>query len=126
MSSTSSLNFSWRSWTSAESTSSTSSTSWDWRLARVWPPSSRAICATSRWGSLSAQYLSARSIPLMSNASVGNDVRVSIDEVADRLYALEPEEFTAARDETAKKLDGDERKQVKALRKPSVAAYVVN
>src|SRR5438270_485528 len=62
----------------------------------------------------------------MSNASVGNDVRVSIDEVADRLYALEPEEFTAARDEAAKQAGRDDRKQVKALRKPTLAAYVVN
>jgi hypothetical protein len=57
---------------------------------------------------------------------LGNDVRVSIEEVADRLYAVEPEEFTAARDEAAKAADGDERKQIKALRKPTVAAYFVN
>ena len=57
---------------------------------------------------------------------LGNDVRVSIEEVADRLYALEPEEFTAARDEAAKKADGDDRKTIKSLRKPTVAAYVVN
>jgi hypothetical protein len=57
---------------------------------------------------------------------LGNDVRVSIEEVADRLYALEPEEFTAARDDEAKAADADERKQIKALRKPTVAAYVVN
>ena len=37
------------------------------------------------------------------------------------LYALAPEEFTAARDEAAK-----EDKSLKALRKPSVAAWVVN
>ena len=57
---------------------------------------------------------------------LGNDVRVSIEEVADRLYAQEPEEFIAARDEAAKAADGDDRKQIKALRKPTVAAYVVN
>ena len=57
---------------------------------------------------------------------LGNDVRVSIEDVADRLYALEPEEFTAARDDAAKNTDGDERKQIKALRKPTVGAYVVN
>jgi hypothetical protein len=57
---------------------------------------------------------------------LGNDVRVSIEEVADRLYALEPEEFTAARDDEAKAADADERRQIKALRKPTVAAYVVN
>ena len=42
------------------------------------------------------------------------------DEAVD-LYALAPEEFTAARDEAAK-----EDKSLKALRKPSVAAWVVN
>lgn len=57
---------------------------------------------------------------------LGNDVRVSIEEVADRLYALEPEEFTAARDDAAKNADGDDRKAVKALRRPTVPAYVVN
>src|SRR3954451_2809288 len=135
MSSTSSPNFSWRSCRSDESRSSTSSTSSDWRLARVWPPSSRvAMCGTSGRvvrshdpiADLLAQYLSARSIPLMRNAVVRDDVAVSIDEVAERLYALEPEEFTAARDQAAKEADGDERKGVKALRKPTVAAYVAN
>jgi len=57
---------------------------------------------------------------------LGNDVRVSIEDVADRLYALEPEDFTAARDDAAKEADGDDRKAVKALRKPTVAAYVIN
>jgi hypothetical protein len=57
---------------------------------------------------------------------LGNDVRVSIEEVADRLYAMEPEEFTAARDDAAKKADPDDRKAIKALRKPTVSAYVVN
>jgi hypothetical protein len=44
----------------------------------------------------------------------GNDERVD-------LYALPPEEFTAARDAAAK-----EDKSLKALRKPSVSAWVVN
>src|SRR3954447_16149968 len=135
MSSTSSPNFSWRSCRSDESRSSTSSTSSDWRLARVWPPSSRvAMCGTSGRvvrshdpiADLLAQYLSARSIPLMRNAVVGDDVPVSIDEVAERLYALEPEEFTAARNQAAKDADGDDRKAIKSLRKPTVAAYVAN
>src|SRR4051812_47052853 len=77
-------------------------------------------------GVVSAQYLSARSIPLMRNAVVGDDVPVSIDEVAERLYALEPEEFTAARDQAAKDAEGDDRKAIKSLRKPTVAAYVAN
>lgn len=49
--------------------------------------------------------------------------------VADALYALPLAEFTAARDVRAKELkagDKDLAGQVKALRKPSVAAWVVN
>src|SRR5690348_12379086 len=57
---------------------------------------------------------------------LGNDGRVSIDDVADRLYALPPEDFVAARDEAAQQADGSERSSIKALRKPTVAAYVVN
>ena len=63
---------------------------------------------------------------MLRNATVGEDVRVSIEEVADRLYGLEPEEFTAARDQAAKDADGDDRKAIKSLRKPTVAAYVAN
>ena len=48
----------------------------------------------------------------------------------DRLYALPLEEFTAERDELAKRLrkkdDRDSAAQVKALKKPSVAAWAVN
>jgi hypothetical protein len=77
-------------------------------------------------GVVSAQYLSAPSIPLLRNAIVGSDVPVSIDDVADRLYGMEPEEFTAARDQAAKDADGDDRKAIKGLRKPTVAAYVAN
>src|ERR671936_687467 len=48
----------------------------------------------------------------------------------DRLYALPPGEFTSARDELAKRLRADGRReladQVKQLRKPPVAAWLVN
>lgn len=47
----------------------------------------------------------------------------------DRLYALPLEEFTAERDELAKRLRKDDRdaaSEVKALKKPSVAAWAVN
>ena len=48
----------------------------------------------------------------------------------DRLYALPLEEFTHERDELAKRLrkdgDGDSAAAVKALKKPSVAAWAVN
>ena len=46
------------------------------------------------------------------------------------LYALPLAEFTAARNEAAKRLmdagDADAAKQVKALRKPSRAAWAIN
>jgi hypothetical protein len=52
---------------------------------------------------------------------------VDVDEIAERLYALLPEEFTEARDEAAKEADSpDLRKAVKALRKPTAAAHEVN
>lgn len=52
---------------------------------------------------------------------------VDVDEIADRLYALPPEEFTAARDEEAKQADSAYlRKAIMALRKPTAAAHAVN
>ncbi len=49
------------------------------------------------------------------------------DQVAERLYALAPEEFTAARDAAAAAApDAAARKAVKALRRPTAAAYAVN
>lgn len=51
---------------------------------------------------------------------------VNVDEAAQRLYALPPERFTAARDDLARQADPGVRKAVKALRKPSLPAYVVN
>jgi len=48
-------------------------------------------------------------------------------EIADELYGLPLPDFTPARDARAKELKGtDLGKQVKALRKPSTAAWVVN
>ena len=48
-------------------------------------------------------------------------------EIADELYALPLAEFTPARDARAKELKGEDvGTQVKALRKPSTAAWVVN
>ena len=55
---------------------------------------------------------------------------MGLEEELDRLYALPLNEFTAARDEIAKQLrDEGEREladQVKGLRKPSVAVWLVN
>jgi hypothetical protein len=50
---------------------------------------------------------------------------MALDDVADRLYALPPEEFTAARDAAAK-ADPALRKEVAALRRPTVSAWLVN
>jgi hypothetical protein len=54
---------------------------------------------------------------------------VTLEEIADRLYALPPEDFTAARTAeavAAKKADKDLAKQAAALRKPTVGAWLVN
>jgi hypothetical protein len=52
------------------------------------------------------------------------------DAEAERLYGLEPEEFVAARDAAARALRGEGRRDAAAavakLRRPSVAAWVVN
>jgi hypothetical protein len=53
--------------------------------------------------------------------------RVGVDEIADELYGLAPEEFTQARDEAARDAgDPAVRKAVKALRRPTVSAHAVN
>jgi hypothetical protein len=55
---------------------------------------------------------------------------VSVDEIADRLYALAPEEFTQARNQAERELRKAGEKEladeVKALRKPTAAAGAVN
>lgn len=52
---------------------------------------------------------------------------VDVDEIADRLYALPPEGFTAARDEEARQAESAYlRKAITALRKPTAAAHAVN
>lgn len=55
---------------------------------------------------------------------------MSIDEIADRLYGLPPDEFTQARNQAERELrksgDREEADRVKALRKPSAAAGAVN
>ena len=44
----------------------------------------------------------------------------------DRLYGLPPEEFTAARNEAAKRLTGDDAKRVRSLEKPNAVAWTLN
>ena len=55
---------------------------------------------------------------------------MGLEEELDRLYALPLNEFTAARDEVAKRLRGEGEREladeVKRLRKPSVAVWLVN
>jgi hypothetical protein len=63
----------------------------------------------------------------MSSADRESMARVDVDEIADRLYALPSDEFTAARDEEAKQADSAYlRKAITALRKPTAAAHAVN
>jgi hypothetical protein len=50
---------------------------------------------------------------------------VSVEEVADELYALPPEDFTAAR-AAAAKADKAAARDINALRKPTVGAWLVN
>jgi hypothetical protein len=61
---------------------------------------------------------------------LGENHRMSVYEVIDRLYSLPPEEFTQARKEAERELrKAGEREQadlVKALRKPTAAAGAVN
>ena len=55
---------------------------------------------------------------------------MNLDEIADRLYGLPPEEFTRARNEAERELrnagDRAQADRVKALRKPNAAAGAVN
>jgi hypothetical protein len=55
---------------------------------------------------------------------------VGLEEELDRLYGLPLNDFTAARDEIAKRLRGEGEREladeVKALRKPAVAVWLVN
>ncbi|MEU7915295.1 hypothetical protein [Microbispora bryophytorum] len=61
---------------------------------------------------------------------VGYTWSVDVDEAADRLYGMVPEEFTSARDALAKEAraagDAALAKRIKALRKPTVVAWAVN
>jgi len=52
---------------------------------------------------------------------------MDLDSVAEDLYGLPPEEFTAGRDEAAKQApDPALKKAIKSLRKPTVSAHAVN
>jgi DNA repair exonuclease SbcCD ATPase subunit len=51
---------------------------------------------------------------------------VDLDTVASELYGLTPDEFTAARNQLAKTVDGQLGAAIKALRKPTLAAWLAN
>src|SRR5439155_16223840 len=51
---------------------------------------------------------------------------MELDTVLDRLYAVALDEFTATRNSLAKELAGDDARQVKALKKPNIAAWALN
>jgi len=52
---------------------------------------------------------------------------MDLDSVAEDLYGLPPDEFTAARDEATKQAtDPELKKAIKSLRKPTVSAHAVN
>jgi len=51
---------------------------------------------------------------------------VTLDEALDELYGAALDEFVAERKRLAKKLGGDDAKDVAALKKPNVAAWVLN
>jgi hypothetical protein len=54
----------------------------------------------------------------------------AVEQAADELYALSPADFTEARDERVKRLRADDQreaaKEVKSLRKPTLAAWALN
>jgi hypothetical protein len=50
----------------------------------------------------------------------------ALEDVVAELYALPPEDFTAARDAAAKAAGQPVRKEVQALRRPTVSAWLVN
>jgi hypothetical protein len=65
-----------------------------------------------------------------SSMAKGAGSKRAVEEEIDRLFELPPEEFTAARDELGKRLTGEglaeQSKAIKALRRPTVAAWAVN
>jgi len=51
---------------------------------------------------------------------------MDVEREIDDLYARAPEEFTAARNDLAKRLQGDEAKRVRSLEKPNAVAWTLN
>jgi hypothetical protein len=71
-----------------------------------------------------------RSPGAVTLASVAPGSDAQLEQELDRLYQLAPGDFTAARDELAKRLRAEDRRdladEVKKLRKPPVAVWLVN
>jgi hypothetical protein len=74
-------------------------------------------------------------VPVVVDGATGNPVLVakrkdSLEQVADELYGLAPADFTEARDALVKRLRADKERElaneVKALRKPTLAAWALN
>jgi hypothetical protein len=67
---------------------------------------------------------------LRFNAMSGHEALDELGEELDRLYELPPSEFTAARDEAAKRLRADGKREladeVKRLRKPALPVWLAN
>src|SRR5690606_1078829 len=63
--------------------------------------------------------------PVRSAAGMSPDPN-SVTEVAAQLYALPPEQFVAARNGAAKQATGPAARHIKALRRPTVSAWLVN
>jgi hypothetical protein len=57
---------------------------------------------------------------------MGNDDEQTLADIKARLYALPPDEFTEARDTAAKQAPGPLARSIKALRRPTLSAWLVN
>ena len=102
------------------------------------PISRSAISAPSRFLRSSARLAPSRTDVLIllqqppdkRRPSWARISTVSVDEIADQLYALRPEEFTAARNQAERELrkvgEREQADEIKALRKPNAAAGAVN
>src|SRR4051812_45342185 len=130
-SSTSSVNFPTRSWTSPVSSTATSSTSSVLRAAFSCPPPVSFVGMTSPSSSRRSPYLRGTTSLITFRPQRRFPFRawqadaMGVEEVADELYALPPEDFTAAR-AAAAKADKAAAKEIAALRKPTVGAWLVN
>lgn len=83
------------------------------------PPSSRMVASSTSTRSGAARVWT-------PNGRAGHCEEVDLDAVAVELYGLTPDEFTAARNQLAKNVDGAAAAAIRALRKPTLAAWLAN